>query len=486
LTITAKQKRILMKEKSKGTLRRAAMKSNICEKTASKYVKNEGRAEPKKCRKHRTRSDPFEAHWPDVIHMLERSPTLEAITIMDYLLEKYPGIYKASQVRTLQRRLSRWRTEYGSSKLAIFRQDHKPGRQSQSDWTHMKSLKITISGQTFDHLLYHFVLPYSGFETIMICHSETFESLTKGYEQGVLQAGGVCQDHRTDNLTAATQASGNGRVFTSRWQDFMAHYGVTPSRNNPGESHENGVVEKSHDLFKNAVDQQLLLRGSRDFQTPEDYQEFLTKIKDKRNWRRREKIAEEQEHLKPLPEKGFYEATLLKVCVTPDSLIHVLGVAYSVPSRLIGNWLKVYAYRDKLELFLSSKLILTLPRIEAGALINYRHLIDSLIRKPGAFENYQYRSYLFPNLSFRKAYDTLKSGGIGSVSRRYCELLYLAKMEGEEVVTASINILLEAQELPLKDKIKSLITSVQKSSEVVKVEIPLLEAYDDLLKGEAS
>jgi len=131
-------------------------------------------------------------------------------------------------------------------------------------------------------------------------------------------------------------------------------------------------------------------------------------------------------------------------------------------------------------------LVLTLPRIEAGALINYRHLIDSLIRKPGAFENYEYRSYLFPNLSFRKAYDALKSGGIGSVSRRYCELLYLAKMEGEEVVTASINILLEAQELPLKDMIKSLITSVQKSPEVAKVEMPLLGIYDDLLKGEAS
>ena len=486
MTITAQQKRILMKEKSKGTVRKAAMKANMCEKTARTYVKKEIKDTPRKFRTHRTRSDPFEAHWPEVVHMLERSPTLEAITIMEYLLEKYPGVYKPSQVRTLQRRLSRWRTEHGSSKLAIFRQDHKPGRQSQSDWTHMKSLAITLSGEPFDHLLYHFVLPYSGFEAIMICHSETFDSLTKGYERGVLEAGGVCADHRTDNLTAATQASGNGRIFTARWQDFMAHYGVVPSRNNPGESHENGVVEKSHDLFKNAVEQQLLLRGSRNFQTQEDYQEFLSKIKDKRNWRRREKIAQEQQFLKPLPEKGFHEATLLKVCVTPDSLIHVLGVVYSVPSRLIGNWLKIYAYRDELELFLSGTLILKLPRIEAGMLINYRHLIDSLIRKPGAFENYQYRSSLFPNLTFRKAYDVLKGSGIGSVSKRYCELLYLAKMEGEEVITETINVLLEAEEIPLKDKIKSLIVPVQKLPEAGRVERPLLEVYDELLKGEAS
>jgi hypothetical protein len=243
-----------MKEKAKGSLRRAAMKSNMCEKTARKHVKsNKTSEELRKPRIHRTRPDPFQEHWAEVLEMLERSPTLEAQTIMSYLQETYPQSYKSSQIRTLQRRLSVWRVEHGPSKIAIFRQKYNPGRQSQSDWTHMKSLNITIGGEPFEHLLYHYVMSYSGFESFMICYSESFETLTKGYELAVLEAGGVCREHRTDNLTAATQASGNSRIFTSRWSDFTAHYGVLPTRNNPGESHENGVVEKSHDLLKKAV-----------------------------------------------------------------------------------------------------------------------------------------------------------------------------------------------------------------------------------------
>lgn len=475
-----------MKEKSRGTLRRAAMRSSMSDKTARKYTRlNQTPAELKKPRAHRTRSDPFMKHWEEVLEMLERSPTLEAQTIMDYLRERYPGTYRASQVRTLQRRLSSWRTEHGSSKLAIFRQKYMPGRQSQSDWTHMTSLKVTIAGHPFDHLLYHFVMSYSGFETFMICHTESFDTLTKGYEQAVLEAGGVCREHRTDNLTAATQASGNSRVFTSRWRDFTSHYDVTPTRNNPGESHENGVVEKSHDLLKNAVEQQLLLRRSRDFHTLEDYQAFLSKIKDKRNLIRREKIVEEGRCLGPLPDKKFNEATLLSVCVNPESLIHVLGVVYSVPSRFIAHWLKVYAYREKLDLFLGGKLVLTLPRLEKGALINYRHLIDSLLRKPGAFENYQYHACLFPNVSFRKAYDVLKSEGT-SPSKRYCELLHLAKMEGEQEVTAALDLLLETQELPLKSSMTSLIFSARKPPEDPWVGLPSLEVYDVLLTGGVS
>jgi transposase len=485
VTVTIKQVRILMKEKAKGSLRRAAMKSNMCEKTARKHVKsNKTSEELRKARIHRTRPDPFQEHWAEVLEMLERSPTLEAQTIMSYLQETYPQSYKSSQIRTLQRRLSVWRVEHGPSKIAIFRQKYNPGRQSQSDWTHMKSLNITIGGEPFEHLLYHYVMSYSGFESFMICYSESFETLTKGYELAVLEAGGVCREHRTDNLTAATQASGNSRIFTSRWSDFTAHYGVLPTRNNPGESHENGVVEKSHDLLKKAVEQELLLRRYRDFRTLEDYQIFLNKLKEKRNFARREKIAEEQRYLNPLPDKGFNEATLLKVCVSPDSLVHILGVVYSVPSRLIGSWLKAYAYRDKIDLFLGDKLVLTLPRLEAGVLINYRHLVDSLIRKPRAFENYQYHSHLFPNLSFRKAYDAFKNEGT-TPSKRYCELLYLAKMEGEQEVTAAIDLLLEIEELPLKDQLSSLVASARKVPEV-KVNQPPLEDYDVLLTGVVS
>lgn len=482
MTVTNKQVRILMKEKSRGTLHRAAMKSNMSDKTARKYVKAMKTPEElKKPRKHKTRQDPFNLHWGEILEMLSASPGLEAKTVINYLTEQYPEVYKPGQIRSLQRRLSAWRLENGSSKVAIFPQEYQPGRQSQSDWTDMNEINITISGNPFDHLLYHYVLSFSGFETVMLCYTESFDTLTKGYELAVLEAGGVCREHRTDNLTAATQTSGNSRVFTSRWRDFMAHYGVTPSRNNPGESHENGKVEKSHDLFKKAVNQELLLRRSRDFHTIEEYMIFINKIKDKRNFGRREKIVSEQRHLNPLPELGFNEATIMRVRVTSDSLVTVLSVRYSVPSRFIGQWLKAYIFRDNIQFYLADKLVVEVPRLEAGALINYRHIIDSLIRKPGAFENYQYRSYLFPNVIFRQAYDALENEGI-SVFRRYCQLLHLAKMEGESEVTAALELLLEAKELPLKERVSDLIASSRKAPDVT-VNQPVVEDYDTLLTG---
>ena len=487
MTSTLKQVRVLMKEKSKGkTLRNAAMKSNMSEKTARKYLKRNEQMQDcaKAPRNYRTRQDPFSEHWTEITDMLTRSPTLEAKTILAYLMEKYKTGYKEGQVRTLHRRLVLWRAEKGPDKSIIFMQKYIPGKQSQSDWTHMNSLEVTISGEKFNHLLYHFVLSYSRFETIMVCYAESFETLTKGFEKAVFEIGGVCQEHRTDNLSAATQAYGDDRVFTLRWQEFMKHYGVMPSRNNPGESQENGKVEKSHDLFKNVVDQELLLRGSRNFHSIEEYEAFLNKIKNKRNFSRREKMAEEQQHLKSLPDKLFYEASIFKVRVTPMSLIHVLGVTYSVPSRLIGSWVKVYVYWDKLEIFLSMKLILTLPRIEAGVHIDYRHIIDGLIRKPGAFESYQHKSSLFPNISFRKAYDVLKAKG--SAPKRYCELLFLAKMEGEQDVTMAIDLLLESNELPLKEQVSSLIKSFKNSIDAIEIKMPDLRSYDALLTGETS
>jgi hypothetical protein len=274
---------------------------------------------------------------------------------------------------------------------------------------------------------------------------------------------------------------GNDRVFTKRWVEFLDHYDVQPSCNNPGVSHENGSVEKSHHLFKNAVDQHLMLRQSRDFKTVQDYQNFLDKIKAKRNFARREKIREELETLRGLPEKSFNEATFLTVRVSPFSTIQVLGVTYSVPSRLIGFWLKTIVWRDHIELAYGGKKLLTLPRLEAGTLIDYRHIIDSLIRKPGAFESYQYRSSLYPNTIFRKAYDVLKDKGLASCNKRYLELLHLAKMYGESEVTTAIELFLESSSLPLKEDVLGLVTR-KKDLPSVEVSPPELKAYDQLYR----
>lgn len=468
-----------MKEIQKGTLEKASLKAGVCQRTARKYIKQNRRPKSKKEESARVYPDSFEEHWDEVLLMLEKSPELQAQTVMTYLSEQYPHHYRLNQLRSLQRRIREWRVHHGTNKAVIFRQDLKPGRQSQSDWTHMGDLKITIAGQPFAHLLFHFMLPYSQFETLMICESESFASLTKGFEQGVLEIGGVTSEHRTDNLTAATQKMGNDRIFTKRWMEFLDHYQVQPSRNNPGVSHENGSVEKSHHTFKNAVDQYLMLRQSRDFKTLEDYQSFLDKIKTRRNFMRRDRIVEELETLRDLPEKQFNEATLLTVRVTSSSTIQVLSVTYSVPSRLIGLWLKAVVLRETIELMYGFKILLTLPRLEVGMLIDYRHIIDSLIRKPGAFESYQYRSSLYPNTTFRKAYDVLKDKGLTSCNKRYLELLHLAKLYGEQEITIAISLLLEEPKLPLKEDVLDLIKK-QTLHRSVEITDPRLKDYDDL------
>lgn len=460
------------------TLKDAALKANVDPKTARKYRKLKGISEEKP-RAYRTHPDAFAKHWPEIEAMLQRAPELQAPTILHYLIEQYPTEYKENQRRSLFRRLSQWRAEHGKNKPVIFRQELKPGRQSQSDWTHMGSLKITINGKPFKHLLFHFMLPYSRFETVMVCHAESLETLTKGFEQAVAELGGVAVEHRTDNLTAATQKMGSDRVFTKRWKEFLTHYHVQPSRNNPGASNENGSIEKSHHLFKNAVDQHLMIRQSRDFKTLEDYQEFLDKIKIKRNFFKKERIAEELKNLKPLPEKMFNEATILAARVNVCSTIQVLSVTYSVPSRLIGLWLKVVVSRGKIELMHGGKILHTLPRLAAGVLIDYRHIIDGLLRKPGAFESYQYQAYLYPNTTFRKAYDMLKTKGLTACNKRYLELLHLAKMYGEQDVTLALELLIEAQIVPTKAEVLPLLEQ-RKTPKAVSIIQPHLDDYDKL------
>lgn len=281
----------------------AAAKSGMSSKTARKYLlSNEIPSEALKIRHWKTRSNVFEEDWLAIEDMLSKSPGLQAKTILNYLISQdTTNKFNNSHERTLQRLIRNWRATNGVEKAVIFSQELEAGKQSQSDYTVMNDLAITISGQQFNHLLFHFMLPYSRWEYADICYSESFESLSKGYDEAVWALGFVAPEHRTDNLTAATQSCGSKRIFTKRWQEVMEHYGVTPSRNNPGVSNENGSIEKSHDLLKNAIRQQLMLRGSSNFAELADYQSFIRAVIASRNSRRRDRLEEEIKLLKPLP-----------------------------------------------------------------------------------------------------------------------------------------------------------------------------------------
>ena len=197
----------------------------------------------------------------------------------------------------------------------------------------MNQLEICIGGKPYPHLLFHFMLPYSRWESFAICHSKSFDSLALGFERAVWELGGVLPEHRTDNLSAATKRCGSNRQFTERWEELLAHYNVKPLRNNPGVSHENGSVEKSHDTFKQAVNQHLLLRGSRNFVDLKDYELFLTNIKEKRNSLRKERLAEELSHLQELPHRKWNAPTILPVRVIPAVLL--LFYPYRILYRVV-------------------------------------------------------------------------------------------------------------------------------------------------------
>ena len=410
----------------------------MTEKTARRY-RTLGKlpSESKIERDWRTRPDPFESVWPQVEEQLIVNPGLQAKTLFAWLQREHPGQFQDGQLRTLQRRIKQWRATDGPAKEVFFRQVHHPGDLCASDFTHMTSLRVTIAGQLLDHLVYHFVLTYSNWESVSVCYSESFESLSDGIQQALWKLGGIPQRHRTDRLSAAVNNPSDSREFTARYQGLMSHYGLTMEKTQPRHANENGDVESSHRHFKTAVDQALMMRGIRDFPDITAYESFLNEIVDGRNMGRQQRLAEERTVLRDLPVARLGSFRLATPLVNSGSLIQVLGNTYSVHSRLIGERVNVRVYADHLEIWYAQRCVDKFPRLRGRGkhYVNYRHIIDWLVRKPGAFENYRYRDDLFPTSYFRIAYDALRDRrSKDAATKDYLEILRLAAFESEAVV----------------------------------------------------
>jgi hypothetical protein len=279
-----------------------------------------------------------------------------------------------------------------------FAQAHRPGEQSQSDFTDMGSLGVVVAGEAFLHLVYHFVLTYSNWEAVKVCAAETFEALSEGLQGALWRLGGVPREHRTDNLSAATHELRNsrGRGYTERYREVLVHYGLVASKNTPGRAHENGDVESLHRGFKNAVDQRLRLRGSRSIETVGEYEGFLQSMVDERNGARGTRWQEERAVLGPLPVRPLPVYREETVGVSRWSTIRVVGKTYSVSSRLIGEAVQVRLYATELEVRYAGEVVHRFERLHGHGAhrIDYRHVVHSLVRKPGAFRRYVYQEAL--------------------------------------------------------------------------------------------
>ncbi len=467
----------------------AAMKAGMDEKTARKYRKQcKLPSEIKREHTWRTRIDPFEEVWDGIKSMIEINPGLEAKTLFEDLQRRFPGRFADGQLRTLQRRIKHWKAVEGPSKEVFFNQIHKPGELCQSDFTHMDKLGITINGVPFNHMIYHFVLTYSNWETGTVCFSESFESLSQGVQNALWELGGVPVKHRTDRLTTAVNKADHPEEFTRRYQDLVDHYGINPCKTNPSSPHENGDVEQRNYRFKKAVDQTLLLRGSRDFEDRGAYGFFLNKLFKQLNAGRIKRFMEDQTVLRRLPKRRIDSCKKKDMKVGPSSTIRVNHNVYSVNSRLIGEGIQARLYMERLEIWYGQKKVDTLPRQrgEGKHIINYRHIIDSLIRKPGAFENYRYREALFPTSRFRIAYDNLeKRYTARSAAKRYLGILYLAAKESEIAVDNALKILIDTNADICKEQVQALMLSNERVFRTDDVHIQEIDltCYDQLLQG---
>jgi len=412
--ITSKQVKIYMKARKNGkTQEVAAAQAGISERSG-RSIDNLQYSNPKEKQRHwRTRQDPLESVWTNELEpMLATEPNLSALTLLEFIQEQYSAeSYPDKLLRTLQRRVLNWRHTKGPEQEVIFNQQHIPGLMGLSDFTQLKNIVVTIGKKPFKHLLYHFRLVYSKWSYMeVVCGGESFPALSEGLQHALWSLGGVPQEHRTDSLSAAFKnlSLSAQEDMTQKYDELCIHYKMKSTRNNKGVSHENGGIESPHGHLKRRIEQAFLLRGNYDFDSMEDYQTWLLGIVKSHNRRNAKLIELEKMALQELPVYKIADYTILPAKVSRSSTIQVRTSLYSVPSRLIGANLQIHLYHDRLECYLSGTKVAELTRVYGDSKlrrarnIDYRHVIESLVKKPMAFYHSQLRDALLPNEDYRQ------------------------------------------------------------------------------------
>ncbi|MCP4920902.1 MAG: IS21 family transposase [Proteobacteria bacterium] len=488
LQTTDAQVRKLMEEFAKhGRIGVAALRSGMHRDTASKYLAaRKLPSELKQPRNWRTRPDPFVEDWHLVEALLLDAPELEAKALFDWLVEhKRPGKYQEGQLRTFQRRVKRWRATDGPPKEVFFAQEHRPGEAMQTDFTSGNELGVTIGGEAFPHLLCHVVLPYSNWQWTTVCRSESMAALRRGCQAAVFKLGKRPQWHQTDNSTAATHAIGGGggkRDFNTEYVELMEHLGMKPRTIGVGKSNQNGDVEALNGALKRRLTQHLLLRESRDFDSVADYETWVQGVCSKANVLRHDRLVEDLVAMEAVTAQRLPEWKDERTRVTGGSTIRIKHNTYSVPSQLIREWVRVRIYDDRLEVWYAEEVQVTIERLlgRHGHRVNYRHVIESLVRKPWAFERYRYREELFPTVVFRRAYDALAAAH--AVTRRgdlaYLRVLYLAARTMECDVAMALELLLDEGQLPTYERVRDLVEPAPTQVPEMAVLEPDLKDFD--------
>jgi transposase len=477
-----------------GSIHMSALKAGMDRKTAKKYLdRPQALGEPGPARDWRTRPDPLASIWSAAESHLKLAPELEAKALFEHLLvnreDRNGEPMQEGQLRTFQRRVRHWRLEHGPAPEVIFPQEHRPGEVMQLDWTHAQELRVSIAGHPLDHRLCQVVLPYSNWQWATRCQSESLLSLRAGLQAALFRLGKVPQLLQIDNSSAATQQiSGEGkRDFNPDFLSLTAHYGLRARTIHVDCPNENGDVEAHNGHLKRRLEQHLLLRGSRDFTSENNYDRFVEGVLVQANRLRTVKIAEELARMRELPATRLCEYDEVQCHVCSHSTIRVKRVPYSVPARFIGRWLRARVYEQQVEIYHGTERIAQVPRPTGRrAVIDYRHLIDALLRKPGAFARYHYREELFPSGTYRRAYDRLvHDHGERPGELEYLRLLKLTAELGGSAVEGLLSELLAADTPPWRTASLRGVLCPPAKVDLVEPAVDL-SVYDALLGEEAA
>jgi hypothetical protein len=471
----------------------AAAKAGISERSARRIEASQSLPSQRLVRQWRTREDPLAAVWEgEILPLLAANPQLSAVTLLEEFNRRYPGGYGPSILRTLQRRVRQWRAVHGAEREVFFAQEHPPGRQGLSDFTVANDLGVSLQGVPFEHRLYQFTLAHSGWRhSTVVEGGESFAALSTGLQDALWRLCGVPEEHRTDSLSAAFRnlPESERDELTRRYEALCHHYGMRATRCNLGESHENGSIESRHDSLKEALRQALILRGSNDFENRAAYDAFVETIVQRMNARIVKRLDGERSMLRPLPMHRTAEFSEFLVRVSKYGIFTIKSVRYSAPSRLIGHRLSVRQYAEHIECWLGGQRVLECPRATHRGgqrhprYIDYRHLIEGLKRKPGAFARWVLRDAMFPRAIYRHTWEKLAAA---LPEREACKsivgLLVLAADGHEAELAIELEHLDARNELPDLDALKAQLSPRISVIPVVEVTLPQLTSYDTLLE----
>jgi hypothetical protein len=497
---TDQQMRLYMELRCHHPQRVAAAKIGVSERTGRR-IEADPRLPSQKAAERPLRRqvvDPLGGLWEsDILPLLASRAGVRPVTLLEEMQRRHPDRDWDRLRRTLERRVRAWSAEHGAEREVIFRQDHPPGQQGLSDFTDMADLGVRITGEPIVHRLYHFVLAYSAWEHAeVVLGGESFTALARSLQNALWSLGGVPAEHRSDSLSAAFRNLDQDAAEdqTHRYEALCAHYGMQPTRNNRGVAHENGAIESQHGHLKRVVAQALLLRGSADFDSLDAYRDWIADLIGRRNARREKLVSLERAALGTLPPRRTTDHDEANVRVTSSSGFILRKVFYTVPSRLIGYRLNLRIYDDRLDCFVGQSLVLTLPRGHTPRdgrriqVVDYRHIIHSLRRKPMALLHLVYRDALFPRPAYRAAWERLIEVREARIAcRTMVELLALAHDRGCEADLAGALVeQLADGGVPDLVRLRARFAPATTQLPAVVVDLPSIASYDALLPAMAA